>query len=223
MAVAIGIHCHPLPQRQIEADLRLPEGATGLVMFAHGSGSSRFSRRNRAVADFLEAERLRDAAARSAHARGRTDRRAHGEYRFDIDAAGRARRARDRLGQRPHGSCEPARRLFRREHRRGGRAHRRGRAPDDGARGRVARRAAGPGRRLRCRACWRRRCSSSAADDEPVIGDEPRRDAADGALPSSSQIVPGATHLFEEPGTLEQVMQLAAAWFGRYLHDLENR
>jgi Dipeptidyl aminopeptidases/acylaminoacyl-peptidases len=26
-------------------------------------------------------------------------------------------------------------------------------------------------------------------------------------------IVPGATHLFEEPGTLEQVAQLAADWF----------
>jgi putative phosphoribosyl transferase len=31
------------------------------------------------------------------------------------------------------------------------------------------------------------------------------------------EIVPGATHLFEEPGTLEQVMQLAATWFGRHL------
>jgi putative phosphoribosyl transferase len=30
-------------------------------------------------------------------------------------------------------------------------------------------------------------------------------------------IVPGATHLFEEPGTLEQVAQLAAGWFQKYL------
>lgn len=30
-------------------------------------------------------------------------------------------------------------------------------------------------------------------------------------------IVPGATHLFEEPGTLEQVAHQAAAWFSRYL------
>jgi len=30
-------------------------------------------------------------------------------------------------------------------------------------------------------------------------------------------IVPGATHLFEEPGTLEQVAQLAADWFVRHL------
>lgn len=30
-------------------------------------------------------------------------------------------------------------------------------------------------------------------------------------------IVPGATHLFEEPGTLEQVLQLASGWFARHL------
>ena len=30
-------------------------------------------------------------------------------------------------------------------------------------------------------------------------------------------IVPGATHLFEEPGTIEQVMELAADWFQRRL------
>jgi putative phosphoribosyl transferase len=31
-------------------------------------------------------------------------------------------------------------------------------------------------------------------------------------------LVPGATHLFEEPGALEKVAELAVAWFGRYLH-----
>ncbi len=31
------------------------------------------------------------------------------------------------------------------------------------------------------------------------------------------EIIPGATHLFEEPGALEQVAQLASQWFTRYL------
>jgi putative phosphoribosyl transferase len=31
------------------------------------------------------------------------------------------------------------------------------------------------------------------------------------------EVVPGATHLFEEPGALEQVAELAADWFGRWL------
>jgi pimeloyl-ACP methyl ester carboxylesterase len=35
-------------------------------------------------------------------------------------------------------------------------------------------------------------------------------------------VVPGATHLFEEPGTLERVSDLAAGWFTRYLHPSEH-
>jgi hypothetical protein len=31
------------------------------------------------------------------------------------------------------------------------------------------------------------------------------------------EIVPGATHLFEEPGTLDEVARLARAWFERWL------
>jgi putative phosphoribosyl transferase len=35
--------------------------------------------------------------------------------------------------------------------------------------------------------------------------------------PKELVIVPGATHLFEEPGTLEKVAQLARGWFSKYL------
>ena len=38
----------------LDGDLSIPEGALGLLVFAHGSGSSRFSSRNRAVAQTLE-------------------------------------------------------------------------------------------------------------------------------------------------------------------------
>jgi len=53
-------------------------------------------------------------------------------------------------------------------------------------------------------------------DDEPVIKlnrEAMRQMHAHVEL----EIVPGATHLFEEPGTLEQVADLAASWFTRYL------
>ena len=36
-------------------------------------------------------------------------------------------------------------------------------------------------------------------------------------------IVPGATHLFEEPGTLEQVARLAADWFVNHLTKTKNQ
>jgi len=40
--------------------------------------------------------------------------------------------------------------------------------------------------------------------------------------PCELKIVAGATHLFEEPGTLEQVADLAAGWFIRYLQVAEE-
>jgi hypothetical protein len=39
--------------------------------------------------------------------------------------------------------------------------------------------------------------------------------------PAVLRVVPGATHLFEEPGTLEAVSKLAVAWFDRWLPPLE--
>jgi len=41
--------------------------------------------------------------------------------------------------------------------------------------------------------------------------------------PKELAIVPGATHLFEEPGTLEEVARLAAAWFVRHLATVAQR
>jgi putative phosphoribosyl transferase len=38
-----------------------------------------------------------------------------------------------------------------------------------------------------------------------------------GSLEKRLEIVPGATHLFEEPGTMAHVATLSAAWFDRYL------
>src|SRR5918992_1317476 len=44
----------PTGQAQLEGDLIIPEPAHGIVLFAHGSGSSRFSSRNRYVAEQLQ-------------------------------------------------------------------------------------------------------------------------------------------------------------------------
>ena len=59
-------------------------------------------------------------------------------------------------------------------------------------------------------------------DDEPVIG--MNRQALDrlGSQEKGLHIVPGASHLFEEPGTLEEVARLAAEWFTRYLSSVRG-
>ena len=54
-------------------------------------------------------------------------------------------------------------------------------------------------------------------DDEPVIGMNEEALARLAAPIKRLVIVPGASHLFEEPGKLEQVARLAAEWFARHL------
>src|SRR5436305_10121567 len=48
----------PVGRAQMEGDLVTPKNAAGVVLFAHGSGSSRFSPRNRHVAGILQAAGL---------------------------------------------------------------------------------------------------------------------------------------------------------------------
>jgi putative phosphoribosyl transferase len=53
-------------------------------------------------------------------------------------------------------------------------------------------------------------------DDVPVI--QMNREALVRLTPEAAlHIVPGATHLFEEPGTLDEVARLARGWFERWL------
>lgn len=54
-------------------------------------------------------------------------------------------------------------------------------------------------------------------DDEPVIRMNREALAKLRCFEKKLVIVPGATHLFEEPGTMEEVARLAAEWFKRYL------
>jgi putative phosphoribosyl transferase len=56
-----------------------------------------------------------------------------------------------------------------------------------------------------------------AGERDPVVLDLNRRAVRRLAGEAGLAIVPDATHLFEEPGTLEQVAELARDWFVRYL------
>jgi pimeloyl-ACP methyl ester carboxylesterase len=56
------------------------------------------------------------------------------------------------------------------------------------------------------------------SNDEPVIGmNQEAMNAMDSNTVSELRIIPGAGHLFEEPGALEEVAQYAGEWFIRYL------
>jgi putative phosphoribosyl transferase len=53
-------------------------------------------------------------------------------------------------------------------------------------------------------------------DDEPVITMNREALAKLKCPDKKLVIIPGATHLFEEPGTLEEVARIAAEWFSQY-------
>jgi dienelactone hydrolase len=206
----------PAGAATLKADLRVPPCAQGLVIFAHGSGSSRFSRRNRQVAEFLGERGFATLLLDLLTAREEAIDEQTSEYRFDIErlsprvsAAGDWARIRPDIGMFPIGcfgaSTGAAAALIAAANRpatiaavvsRGGR-------PD--LAGEALARVEAP-TLLIVGGC-----------DEPVI-DLNREAMRQMHAHVQLEIVPGATHLFEEPGTLDQVADLAATWFARYLH-----
>jgi putative phosphoribosyl transferase len=52
---------------------------------------------------------------------------------------------------------------------------------------------------------------------DPLVIELNRRALAQLTCPRRLEVVPDATHLFEEPGTLDMVVSLATAWFAQYL------
>ncbi|MGH9329571.1 MAG: dienelactone hydrolase family protein, partial [Vicinamibacterales bacterium] len=72
----------------VDAELRLPDRAAGLVIFAHGSGSSRLSRRNRAVAGVLEEAGFGTLLLDLLTPQEESVDERTGQYRFDIEMLG---------------------------------------------------------------------------------------------------------------------------------------
>jgi pimeloyl-ACP methyl ester carboxylesterase len=197
---------------ELEGALELPAGCTGVVLFAHGSGSSRHSPRNNFVAQRLRAAHLGTLLIDLLTPEEDADY----ERRFDIalltvrlsDAArflqGHARTAALPIGLFGASTGAAAALQVAAEMpqavaavvSRGGR-------PD----------LAGEPALRRVRAPT---LLIVGGNDHGVIELNRAADAALGCVRELA-IVPGATHLFEERGTLEEVARLAAAWFSRHL------
>jgi putative phosphoribosyl transferase len=200
----------------LAGDLAVPEGARGIVLFVHGSGSGRHSPRNRLVAEALQAGGLAtllfDLLTEDEERRERYTR----HLRFDIGLlARRLLDATDWLAQRPEtrglrvgyfGAST------------GGGAALVAAAERPEAVGAVVSRGgrpdlAGGDALARVRAPT---LLIVGGADTPVIALN-RQAMAQMSAPVSLEIIPGATHLFEESGTLEEVARLARDWFERYL------
>jgi putative phosphoribosyl transferase len=203
------------PAAPLAGDIRRPGHPRGLVVFAHGSGSSRRSPRNVQVAETLaergHASLLFDLLTESEEVRDRRD----ASLRFDIGLlAARLTAAVDWAGRQPE-LAALALGLF---------------GASTGAAAALVTAAARP---EVVRAVVSRGGRPDLADsalphvtaptllivggrDEVVLGLN-QQAAARMTAPLQLVVVPGATHLFEEPGALEEVARLAGDWFDRHL------
>jgi putative phosphoribosyl transferase len=199
----------------LDGDLVVPPDATGLVAFAHGSGSSRHSPRNRAVAAALQdaglATLLVDLLSRDEEERDALTR----DLRFDIGLlADRLAAVLGWVSSQPSTSSLPAG-LFGASTGGGAALVAAARQPD-AVRAVVSR---GGRPDLAGEALERVGCPVlllvGGRDDVVLELNEQARQRM--TAPVELTVVPGATHLFEEPGALEQVADAAARFFSEHL------
>lgn len=196
---------------QLEGQLSIPQGAQGVVLFAHGSGSSRFSPRNQFVAEQLREDGLGTLLIDLLSEWESQDR----SKVFDINLlAERLLMTTDWIHSQDEtrdlnigyfGASTGAAAALQAAARKG---------PQIGA---VVSRGGRPDLALP----YLKDVKAPVllivgGDDYPVIS---MNQQAYDLLPGIKEmkIVPGATHLFEEHGALEQVAELAGDWFARYL------
>lgn len=190
---------------EVIGDLTVPHDARGIVVFAHGSGSSRHSRRNRQVAARLQAAGLATLLLDLLSSREEAIDVRTRELRFDIPLlADRVVAAIDRLGEDPGTAPLPIG-LFGASTGAAAALVAAARRPEQVVA--VVSRGGRPD--LAGDALQQVRAPTLllvGGEDRPVIGmneDAMHRMSA----PVELEIVPGATHLFEEPGALERVAE----------------
>lgn len=199
----------------LEADLVMPPGPAGVVLFAHGSGSSRQSPRNRSVADRLHERGLATLLTDLLTPReDRIDERT-ARLRFDIGLlAGRVVGAVDWLRDQERTASLPVG-VFGASTGAAAALVAAARRPD--AVGAVVSR--GGRADLAGQALAEVRAPTLlivGAADETVLTLN-QQAAAAMAAPTELRVVPGASHLFPEPGALEQVSTWAGEWFTAHL------
>ncbi len=195
----------------IEGLLELPENPAGIVLFAHGSGSSRHSPRNNYVARIL-----REAGIGTLLMDLLTPEEDDNyETRFDISLLTRRLLAAT-VWVSKRIDCQPLP-LGYFGASTGAAAALQAAAKLDGKIAAVVSRGGRPD--LAGADILGKVVSPTlllvGGDDDEVI-DINHRAAASMCCHNELVIIPGATHLFEEPGTLESVAHLAATWFERY-------
>ena len=200
----------------LEGNLAVPPGARGVVLFAHGSGSSRHSPRNRQVASVLQEAGLATLLLDLLSQEEEREDEVHGRFRFDIRLLSR------RLVAAKHWALENA----------GTEATPIGYfGASTGASAALLAAADDPDHVVAIVSRGGRpdlaldRLASVAAPTlllvgelDPIVIKYNEEAFRELAVEKELRIVKGASHLFEEPGALEEVAAEAREWFLRYMN-----
>jgi putative phosphoribosyl transferase len=205
----------PVGTVELAGDLAVPAGARGVVLFAHGSGSGRHSPRNRLVAAALQQAGLATLLLDLLTAEEEAVDRDRAELRFDIALlAGRLEAAMDWLADDPRTAPLPVG-LFGASTgaaaalvAAGDRPQRVAAVVSRGGRPDLA----GPSLGL-----VRAPTLLLVGGNDRIVLELNRSAAGELRAEHRLEVVPGASHLFEEPGALERVAALAGDWFRRWL------
>lgn len=199
----------------LPGDLRVPEHATGVVLFVHGSGSSRHSPRNRAVAEHLNEGGLATVLFDLLTPREEEIDVETAQYRFDIPL----------LSRRVAGATEwlrgiPALKGFPIGYfgaSTGAAAALVAAAQLPELVSAVVSRGGRPDLAGDSLESVRAPTLLIVGGSDPIVLDLNRQAYERLTCEKQLEVVPGATHLFEEPGALERVAGLARSWFSRHL------
>jgi putative phosphoribosyl transferase len=201
----------PIDSIKLEGSLALPREAQGLVVFAHGSGSSRFSPRNNFVARVLrEADigtLLMDLLTEEEDAVYQT--------RFNIDLLTERLLLATKWLQEQQRTKDLVYGYFGAST--GAAAALKAAAAEGSKIGAVVSRGGRPDMAEEALGHVQSPTLLIVGGNDDVVIELNREAYARLKGKKQLVIVPGATHLFEEPGTLEEVARLATEWFKQYL------
>jgi putative phosphoribosyl transferase len=204
VAIAAGV-------RTIRGTLRRPHGSRAVVVFAHGSGSGRSSPRNQYVAQLLQDAGLATLLLDLLEEAEANDR----SKVFDITLlADRLETAAGWLNGRPE-TADLRLGYFGASTGAGAALLAAGRAPESV--GAVVSRGGRPDLAGDALACVTAPTLLIVGGDDEIVLELNREAFERLAGHRQLEVVPGASHLFAEPGALEEVARLARAWFHHYL------
>lgn len=205
--ITVGPHGH------LAGDLQLPDNASALVIFAHGSGSSRFSPRNRYVAKRLNREGLGTLLLDMLTPAEDQD----PALRFDIGLL--ASRLEETLAWWSTQEQAPGLPIGLFGASTGAAAALVAAAHDPGRVFAVVSRGGRPDLAADSLKLVRAPTLLIVGGDDPVVLDLNKSALRQLPRGSALEVVPDATHLFEEPGKLEAVSTVACRWFKDHLPD----